>query len=80
MVKTKRVYNYQRSLPTFRCTRNQPYAAGTPLYHRQGYYIQAESDKKAIARMREMFPKDTKGFTAEIWQYLGDKAWNGSEK
>jgi hypothetical protein len=57
----------------YRLTRNEPYLnpncfGHTDLEARSGYYIKAESEEDAIAQMTQMFPRDSAGFTVELWK------------
>lgn len=57
----------------YRCTRNQPYQGvacpgNLNTRARQGYYILAHNKDEALMIMRNQFPNDTCGFTAELWK------------
>lgn len=56
----------------FRCTRNTPYThncLGRDDWSvRQTYFIMARDRDEALAKMAELFPDDTEGFTATKWQ------------
>jgi hypothetical protein len=57
----------------YRCTRNQPYTAPgcpgrTDTRAREGHYLRAGSEAEALRMMRESFPGDWMGFTAELWK------------
>ena len=55
----------------YRCTRPDAYEEGCPghkdLSARQGHYIDAESEEKALARMRKLFPNDS-CFDVQLWK------------
>lgn len=69
-------------MKVWRCTRDWPYTGDCPgrtnLSARQGYYIQAETDKLAMEQMEERFPGDVAqeyGFSCHLWSN-----GNGSER
>lgn len=56
----------------YRCTRRRPYPKGTPGFTdpgaRQGYYIRAESESEALAKMHDKFPREAvDGFDVSLW-------------
>ena len=59
-------------MPMYRCTRPEVYDPGCPGHTdptaRQGYYIEADSERAALFRMHEKFPEDTK---FDIYEWKG---------